>query len=61
MEEKNEYLRLPMAYKEACNDPKVIVLSCHHLKNSLCPKTCGLAKQEPGRLESAVQTGPVLN
>lgn len=58
MKADNNYIRLPDAYQEACNDPDVIVLGCHHLNDELCPKTCDLVKgdSETGKLEGFSQT-----
>lgn len=61
MEEKNDYLRLPMAYENACTNPQVVVCGCRHLNDQSCPGTCCLAKQKSGRLETAVQTRFNLN
>jgi len=63
MKRSSEEHRLPESYEKACNNPEVIVLGCHHLDDSyLCPRTCCLARQEPGRLEgSSSQIESILN
>ena len=46
MKEYDSNYKLPEIYKDACFNPQVKVLGCHHLRNiNLCPGTCNLAMQ----------------